>query len=99
MQYIDATTIQLEALFLSLPDGVIIKNLAGKIQRINPAAQDLFELASENKYQGMPFEQFINQYHPHEIKLFPSHKMKQDPSEDKKKRPQLMLPLPNVLRL
>src|SRR5438270_12810091 len=53
---------QLEAIFASIPDGVIVYDLKGKIRRINPAALTLFELASENLCIGTSYRQFLRRY-------------------------------------
>ncbi len=53
---------QLEAVFASIPVGVIVYDLKGKIRRINPAALTLFELASEDLCIGTSYHQFIRRY-------------------------------------
>ncbi len=53
---------QLEAVFASIPDGVIVYDLKGKILRMNPAALLLFELASENLCRGKSYRQCIRRY-------------------------------------
>jgi len=57
---------QLEAVFASIPDGVIVYDLRGKIRRINPAALTLFELASENLCIGTSYRQFLRRYKIHD---------------------------------
>jgi PAS domain S-box-containing protein len=59
-------TSQLEAVFASIPDGVIVYDLKGKIRRINPAALTLFELASENLCIGTSYRQFLRRYKIHD---------------------------------
>ena len=54
---------QLETIFASIPDGIIVFDLKGKILRMNPAVQTLFELAaSENFYRGTSYYQFMRRY-------------------------------------
>lgn len=55
-------TCQLEALFTSMPNGIIVYDLEGKILRINPAALALFEVASEDLYRGKSCCQFLRRY-------------------------------------
>lgn len=53
---------QLETVFASIPDGVIIYDLKGNILRMNPAALKLFELTSENLYREFSFREFVRRY-------------------------------------
>jgi signal transduction histidine kinase len=53
---------QLECIFDTLPDGVIVCNREGKILRINAAALKLFEVASESLWRGTSFHQFLQHY-------------------------------------
>lgn len=85
MPYIDATTIQLDSLFITLPDGVIIHDLEGTIQCLNPAALALFELASEEECKGMPFQQFMDRYQPHDVELYPAYNTQTPTTIDQKK--------------
>ncbi|GHO94598.1 hypothetical protein KSF_046460 [Reticulibacter mediterranei] len=55
-------TSQLEAVFASIPNGVIVYDLEGKILRMNPAALTLFEIASENLYRRKSYRQFVRRY-------------------------------------
>ncbi|GCE04692.1 hypothetical protein KDAU_20210 [Dictyobacter aurantiacus] len=73
MPHIDATMIQISALFEGIPDGVIIEDVEGKIQRLNPAALALFELATEEECRDMPFQQFMDRYQPRDAELYPAY--------------------------
>ncbi len=53
---------QIECIFDTLPDGVIVCNREGKILRTNVVALKLFEVASESLWQGTSFHQFL-QHH------------------------------------
>lgn len=59
---------QLEAVFVSMPNGVMVYDLEGKILRMNPAALTLFEIASENLYKGKSYRQFVRRYKIHDEK-------------------------------
>ncbi|WP_201367434.1 PAS domain-containing protein, partial [Dictyobacter formicarum] len=85
MPYINATTIQLDTLFTTIPDGVIIHNIEGNIQCLNPAALELFELASEEECKGMPFQQFMDRYQPHDVELYPTYNTQTTTTIDQKK--------------
>lgn len=50
---------QREAVFASIPDGIIVFDLKGKILWVNPAALRLFELTSEDLPQGASCYQLI----------------------------------------
>lgn len=85
MPYIDATMIQIAALFTAIPDGIIIQDFEGNIHRLNPAALSLFELASEEECKGMPFQQFMNRYQPHDAELYPAYDAQSTVTIDQKK--------------
>ncbi len=53
---------QLECIFDTLPDGVIVCNREGKILRANAAALKLFEVASESLRRGTSYHQFLQHY-------------------------------------
>ena len=53
---------QLESIFESLPDSVIACDQEGKIIWINAAALKLFEVPSEDRWQGRSFQQFFQNY-------------------------------------
>src|SRR5260221_1002162 len=53
---------QIECIFDTLPDGVIVCNREGKILRTNVVALKLFEVASESLWQGTSFHQFLQHY-------------------------------------
>jgi signal transduction histidine kinase len=55
---------QLESIFESLPDGVLICDQAGKIVRLNAAAFKLFEVTSSAHWKGTSFQQFLQKYVP-----------------------------------
>lgn len=62
---------QLEAVFASIPNGVIVYDLEGKILRMNPAALTLFEIVSENLYKGKSYRQFVRRYQMRDEKQQP----------------------------
>ncbi|GLV57980.1 hypothetical protein KDH_48140 [Dictyobacter sp. S3.2.2.5] len=73
MEHIDEAMIQLSALFTASPDGVIIQDVEGNIQRLNPAALALLELTSEEECKSMPFQQLMDRYQPRDAQLYPAY--------------------------
>lgn len=56
----------LEVAFTSFPDATILCDHEGKILRMNAAALKLFEVPSEQPYQGIPYQQFLQRYEIHD---------------------------------
>lgn len=55
---------QFDEMFESLPDASIVCDREGKILRLNSAAQNLFEGASEDLCRGVLYQQFLQSYTP-----------------------------------
>src|SRR6266702_4019137 len=53
---------QLECIFESLPDSVVACDGEGKILRANAAAFKLFEVPSEDLFQGIGYQEFLHPY-------------------------------------
>ncbi|MBO0792272.1 MAG: PAS domain-containing sensor histidine kinase [Ktedonobacteraceae bacterium] len=53
---------QIEGIFASLPVSILVCDRAGKILRVNAAALKLFDVPSESRWQGRPFQEFFQHY-------------------------------------